>query len=57
MTQRALAEAAGVTISAVSLWESGGTTPSQDHLAKVVEALGLTMARFYGRVPRRREAA
>ena len=57
LTQRALAEAAGVTVSAVSLWESGDATPSQAHLAKVVETFGLTMQRFYGRMPRRRREA
>lgn len=54
MTQRALAAAADVTVSAVSLWESGDrqTSPSQKHLAAVVSAMGLTMERFYGRVPK-----
>lgn len=51
LTQQALADAADVTVSAVSYWESGDTSPSQDHLEAVVKALGLTMERFYGRVP------
>lgn len=56
LTQGALAEAVGVTTSAVSLWESDSTSPSQVNLEKIVEALGLTMARFYGRLPKRQAA-
>jgi transcriptional regulator with XRE-family HTH domain len=55
MTQQALADAAGVTRAAVSQWEGGGNTkatPSHEHLTKVVAAFGLTMERFYGRLPK-----
>lgn len=51
LTQRVLAQAAGVTVSAVSLWESGGS-PSQSSLEAVVAVLGLTMAQFYGPLPK-----
>jgi len=54
LTQRELAEAVGVTPAAVYQWEDAGenhTTPSQENLFLVVEALGLTMAGFWGRLP------
>jgi DNA-binding XRE family transcriptional regulator len=57
LTQRTLADAAGVTVAAVSQWESGGKhhcLPSQSSLSAVVERLGVTMEQFYGRIPRRR---
>lgn len=60
MTQGQLAEAIGVTRSAVCMWEGRGeykNSPSQGHLAAAVEALGLTMERFYGRIPKERRAA
>lgn len=56
LTQTELAEAAGVTVSAVSYWEAGKTSPKQEHLESVVEALGLTMAQFYGPIPKQRAA-
>jgi transcriptional regulator with XRE-family HTH domain len=52
LTQTDLAKAAGVTTSAVSLYESGKARPSVAVLDSIVERLGLTMAKFYGRVPR-----
>lgn len=56
LTQRQLAERVGVTVAAVSYWESGTNPPSLDHLGKLVVALGATMKRFYGRVPKARAA-
>lgn len=50
----------GLTPAAVYQWEGTGetkTTPSQAHLSAVVEALDLTMAQFYGRLPKLKEAA
>jgi len=57
LTQADLAEAAGVTASAVCLWEAGKSSPSQSHLAAIVDRLGLSIARFYGRVPKARATA
>jgi len=55
LPQRSLADAAGVTVSAVSWWESGRSAPSQKHLEAVVTALGISMEQFYGRVPEKNE--
>lgn len=52
LTQRDIATACGVGTPAVSMWETGASTPSPRHLAAAVARLGLTMAKFYGRVPR-----
>lgn len=52
LTQADLAQAADVTVSAVSLWESGKTSPSHERLAAIVERMGLTMSGFYGAVPK-----
>lgn len=52
LAQRELAVAADVSTSAVCLWETGRCSPSQRHIEAVVGALGVTMARFYGRLPR-----
>jgi transcriptional regulator with XRE-family HTH domain len=53
VSQRELAAAIGVTQGAIAQWESGGKTmPSIEKLEKAVAALGLTMERFYGRVPK-----
>lgn len=57
LTQQQVAKACGVSVSAVSYWESNETSPSQDHLAEFVELLGISMERFYGRVPRSAKAS
>lgn len=57
LTQREIATAAGVGVSAVSMWETGQTSPSSAHLQAVVAKLGISMARFYGRVPKARVVA
>mgnify|MGYP001566014088 CR=1 FL=1 len=51
LTRRELAEAIGITPPAVYQWEDGTTMPSTTNLAAVADALGLTMAKFYGRLP------
>lgn len=58
LTQVELAERAGVSPSAICQWESPKykAAPSQASLEAIVAALGLTMERFYGRVPRARAA-
>lgn len=57
LTQQDLADACEITVSAVSLWESGGSTPSQRHLTQIVDLFGVSMERFYGRAPKVRAAS
>lgn len=53
LTQEDLANAIDVTPSAISLWESDKTAPSQKHLEIIVnDEFGLTMERFYGPLPK-----
>jgi transcriptional regulator with XRE-family HTH domain len=52
LPQSALAEAAGVTVSAISRIECGHNGPSQAVLSAIVSRLGLDMAKFYGRIPK-----
>lgn len=55
LSRQDLADAVGVSVSAVYQWEGTGeqkTSPSVGNLEKIVEALDLTMGEFYGRVPR-----
>lgn len=55
-----LAEAVGVTAAAAYQWEGTGkakTSPAQPTLEKIVAALGLTMERFYGRLPKAKAAS
>ena len=53
LTMSKVARAAGLSVSALSLTESGRTDPSHDNLTRIVErGLGLSMSRFYGRLPR-----
>jgi transcriptional regulator with XRE-family HTH domain len=54
LDQFELAEAMGLTRAAVYQWETGSTTPTIVSLEKLVEVLGITMERFYGRAPRRK---
>jgi transcriptional regulator with XRE-family HTH domain len=59
LTQQELAKAVGVSHAAVYQWEGTkghAATPSLDNLEKVATALGLSMERFYGRVPKSRAA-
>lgn len=53
LSQTSVAKAAGISVSSLSLNESGRTEPSHDNLTAIVErGLGISMARFYGRLPR-----
>lgn len=56
MTLKQLGVAIGVTAGAVCQWEKSLARPSQRSLEALVAALGLTMERFYGRVPKARAA-
>lgn len=58
-SQTQLAEKIGVTVAAVSYWEGGEkqTSPTHEHLEAVVAALGITMERFYGRIPAAKKAS
>ena len=60
-TQQQLADAVGVTHAAVYQWELEGgdskTTPSLARLESVAKALGVSMERFFGRVPKAKAAS
>lgn len=59
-TVQQLAEAVGVSAAAAYQWEGSGkskTHPAQPTLEKIVDAFGLTMERFYGRIPKARAAS
>lgn len=49
--QAQLADAAGLSRAAICQYEGGKGTPSQNALAMIVDALGLTMEQFYGAIP------
>lgn len=57
MTKSALAAAADTTPQAVDRIESGDSMPSLHMLDRLVEAMGLTMAQFYGPLPKREAKA
>jgi transcriptional regulator with XRE-family HTH domain len=52
-----LAAAADTTPQAVDRIESGDSKPSLQMLERLVEAMGLTMAEFYGHLPRAKVAS
>ena len=56
LTQQDLAQVCNITCGAVSLWESGLAAPSQRHLGEIVGLFGISMERFYGRVPKKKAA-
>lgn len=51
MSKSDLARAVGVTRQAFGLWESGGSTPTQHHIEKVAEAIGVSLPVFWGEPP------
>lgn len=60
LTQSQLADATSLSRAAICQIEGAGkykSNPSQESLAAIVDALGLTMERFYGRVPKGKRAA
>jgi transcriptional regulator with XRE-family HTH domain len=52
MTQKAWRSWSGKSPGAVTAWVKGGASPTQKNLQAVVDALGVTMAEFYGALPR-----
>ena len=42
----------GVTKQAVSLWEKNQSGVAYETLERIVDALGVSMRRFYGRIPK-----
>lgn len=57
LRQQALADAADVGVSAVSMWEKNHAAPKQKHLVAIVDLFGITMERFYGPVPKLKKRA
>jgi transcriptional regulator with XRE-family HTH domain len=56
-SQAALASEIGCSPSAVAQWELGQTAPTQANLAALTEALDVTLAQFWGRVPTKKRKA
>lgn len=55
-TRKILAEKADVSVSLLSYWESGAVTPPVPVLHRVCEkAFGITLARFFGALPKERK--
>lgn len=60
MSRESLASAVGVSVAAVYQWEGTGeskTLPSTANLEKIAAAFGLTLERFFGRIPKARAKA
>lgn len=56
-TQRDVADKVGVTVGAVSLWESGQSSPTVAHLEALIKYLAGTHTKFYGDIPKAVERA
>ena len=50
LTQSQLADALGLTQSAVARWESGETVPALSHRLRLAEVLCITPGALYGQV-------
>ena len=57
MTQSALAHECGVTPQAVTAWVKHNASPSLKNLNAMLEAFGVTIQEFYGRVPKAKKDA
>lgn len=53
MTQKALAIAINVSPGAVTAWVHNENAPTNANLESIAKALGLTMEKFYGRLPKK----
>jgi transcriptional regulator with XRE-family HTH domain len=51
LTKAKLARACGVSQVAVVHWEKGNATPRSQHLEKIAETIGVSMAVFWGEPP------
>lgn len=51
MNKSELARLLNITRAAVSLWENGKTKPSHRNIAKLVDAFGISLPRFWGAPP------
>lgn len=56
MTQKALAAKVDVSPGAVTAWVKNESDPTHKNLEAIVDALGLTMAEFYGPLPKVKKA-
>lgn len=57
MSQRQLAIKLGLSPGAVNAWVKNHAAPTHSNMIAIVEALGVSMERFYGRVPKKAKAA
>ncbi len=60
LSRQELADAVGVTVAAVYHWEATDESkaiPSTQSLEKIAAAFGVSMERFYGRVPKASKSA
>ncbi len=59
-TQAQLADETGLSRASICQYEGAGeyhSSPSQKALNSIVEALGVSMAKFYGPIPKRKRAS
>lgn len=57
VTKAELARRVGVTPEAVIQWEQGKTQPTHSNIELIADALGLTLAGFWGEPPKREAKA
>lgn len=57
LSERQLAEAIGVTPPAVYQWERHGKSPTIANLQEIADAIGVSMERFYGPIPKPKRKA
>lgn len=47
-----LASSLGVSVSTISRWETGFTSPTADNVERYADACGISAAKVYGPLPR-----